>query len=140
MKTSTKFTVLALLILIMLALPMTGACISKKPKVSGTKWSCKQEYFVADAGTLTVIKTIHFVDNKKVKVVSSSSMPSHPATYVLPDGTVPIIEGHSSKTEENGTYKVKGSKIILEIEGKTTEISYMKDHLVVEKEGIFLKD
>ena len=76
MKTSTKFTVLALLSLIMLALPMTGACISKKPKVSGTKWSCKQEYFVADAGTLTVIKTIHFVDNKKVKVVSSSSMPS----------------------------------------------------------------
>ena len=140
MKAKGKFTVLALLSLMMLALPMTGACISKKPKVSGTKWSCKHEYFVADAGTLTEVKTIHFVDNKNVKIISKSSMPSHPATYVLPDGTVPMVEGHSSEKVENGTYKVKGSKIIIEIEGKTTEISYMKDHLIVEREGIFLKD
>ena len=40
-------------------------------------------------------------------------MPSYPATYVNPDGTIDTLPGFSREYTRQGTYEVKGNEIVL---------------------------
>ena len=134
MKTTNKLVTFVLLSFLICSIPMFGQSLSKKHSVKGTKWTCRSELFVADAGTMTIIQTIHFVDKKNVKIFTKTSMPAHPASYMLSDGTVPVIEGRESEFEDVGTYTVKCNKIKIQLQKSKREFTF-KDGCLIENDS-----
>ena len=88
------------------ALSISSSCciMGKNPVFKGTKWTAVQEMFVADAGTMTINHTLEFLSAKIVLVKEDGSMPSYPAMYMNPDGTVDTMPGYSTHYEYTGTY------------------------------------
>ena len=93
-------------ILVLAALFIGGAfpAMGKKPVLKNSTWKAVQEEFVADAGTMTITHTLEFTSAKDVLVKEETHMPSHPAMYMNPDGTVDRIPGWSSENSQAGTY------------------------------------
>lgn len=109
-------------LLIMLAL---------RPALNHTVWQNERQEFVADAGNMTVTSTLEFVSAHNVVFHSKFVMPSHPAMYVNPDGTIDTIEGWTSEWDSNGTYKYRRGRLTITLEdGETMELVYRKGDLV----------
>ena len=96
----------------------------KDPVWKGTKWTATQEMFVADAGTMTIIHTLDFTSDKDVQVQQNGSMPSYPAMYVNPDGTVDKMPGRSFEYGYKGTYTFSQGKLIITKEEGGTQEEY----------------
>ena len=102
MKTDSLLHVFVLTVVFLLS---SSSCImGKNPVLKGTRWTAVQEMFVADAGTMTINHTLDFLSAKNVVVKEEGSMPSYPAMYMNPDGTVDTMPGFSTHNEYTGTY------------------------------------
>lgn len=102
-----------------------------KPVFTNTEWQYIHEELVLDAGVMTTTTTLKFISRSEVIKSSESVMPSHPAMYVNPDGTIDTIPGWTSDWESRGRYKYsKGLLTITFEDGTTTELQYKKDALV----------
>ena len=100
----------------------------KNPVLKNTSWAAVQEVFVADVGTMTITHTLAFVSDKDVVIKEVTVMPSHPAMYVNPDGTIDRIEGWTNEREKKGTYTFKRNTLIVtDEEGSTEEYTYQSD-------------
>lgn len=103
----------------------------KNPVLKGTKWAAVEEMFVADAGTMTITQTLEFTSAKDVLIKESTYLPSHPAMYMNPDGTVDRIPASSSEREVVGTYKFRRDVLTVTLEdGTVIEFTYMGDTFV----------
>lgn len=113
-------------VLIVLFISSSCSLMSKNPVLKGNKWTAVQEMFVADAGTMTITHTLEFTSAKDVVIKESTYLPSHPAMYMNPDGTVDRIPASSSETELRGTYKFRRDVLTVTLEdGTVKEFTYM---------------
>lgn len=120
------------LLLIFAALVYTAACspMSKKNIFKDTRWKSEYELFVADAGTETITLTLKFVSAKEFILETKGFMPSHPATYMNADGTVPVEPERSYEYTEQGTYSVARNQVVLtEDNGTVHTLHYAADLL-----------
>lgn len=109
---------------------MISSCFSamgKNPVLKKTTWTAHQEMFVADAGTMTITHTLEFVSAKEIKIKEVSVMPSHPAMYMNPDGTVDRIPGWTSEREESGTYVFKKGILTVRLEDGRERLFFLQD-------------
>lgn len=90
-----------------------------KSKYANTRWTSSYEMFVADAGTETTTVTLTFGPTNEFVLNFESHLPSHPAMYMNPDGTVDTIPGSSRSYSRRGTYEVKTDTIVLTNESGT---------------------
>lgn len=107
-----------------------SSCIAmcKNPVLKNTRWEAVQGIFVADVGTMTITHTLVFVSDKDVVIKEKTVMPSHPAMYVNPDGTIDTIEGWTNERENKGTYSYKRDKLtVTKEDGSTDEYTYQSD-------------
>ena len=103
-------------LLLLAGVVMCASCCilrNKKPDYAQTEWICVSEMFVADAGTETTTATLSFDAKNGFTLEEKSVMPSHPASYVNPDGTIDVLPGFTREYTRQGTYEVKGDEIIL---------------------------
>ena len=104
------------------------SAMGKTPVFKNTKWTAIQEEFVADAGTMTITHTLEFTSAKDVVVSEKTRMPSYPAMYVNPDGTIDTMPGWSSEYSKQGTYEIKRDTLIITTEdGTVTEYAIKSD-------------
>ena len=96
---------------------------------ANTVWSGVYKIFVADAGTETVTVTLSF-GATKFTMVENSVMPSYPATYVNPDGTIDTLPGFTRENTRKGTYQVKGDEILLKQDDGTVHTLRLVDGLL----------
>ena len=113
------------LVLIVMSLSCFTA-LGKKPVLKNTTWTAHQEMFVADAGTMTITYTLEFVSAKEVKIKEVSVMPSHPAMYMNPDGTVDRIPGWTNEREEAGTYLFKKGILNVRLEDGRERVYFLQ--------------
>ena len=107
----------------------TAMC-AKKPHLKKTRWASEFKEFVADAGTATGTVTLDFVSAKEFEMKTVTEMPSHPAMYMNPDGTVDRIPGFTSEYIVKGTYSVKGMVVTLSGEkGESYTLLYVSGKL-----------
>ena len=92
---------------------------NKKSDYANTEWVCVYEMFVADAGTETVTVTLSFDAANGFTLEEKSVMPSYPATYVNPDGTIDTLPGFTREYTRQGTYTQKGTDLLLTTEDGT---------------------
>ena len=85
----------------------------KKTTLRDTQWIAGYNEFVADVGTADVVLTLQFTSGKDFTLTEEFVMPSHPATYVNPDGSVDKIPGHTSRSSSSGTYRDAVKTIVL---------------------------
>ena len=97
----------------------------KNPAFANTEWVCVYEEFVADAGTETTTATLIFDAMKGFTLEEKSVMPSYPATYVNPDGTIDTLPGFSREFTRQGTYEVKGNEIVLKLSDGTVHVLHL---------------
>lgn len=100
--------------------------MGKNPVLKNTTWTAVQEMFVADAGTMTITHTLEFTSGKDVKIKDVSVMPSYPAMYMNPDGTVDRIPGWTSEQEETGTYKLKKGILTVTLENGRERLYFLQ--------------
>ena len=116
---------LHIFVLLILFVGTSFTAMCKNPVLKGTKWAAVQEMFVADAGTMTITHTLEFVSGKEVRIHEKSYLPSHPAMYMNPDGTVDRIPASSSERSEAGTYSYRRGKLLITTEdGVLTEYTF----------------
>lgn len=123
-----KRTLLPLAVVVM----CVSCCIlpHKKPAFSNTEWVCVYETFVADAGTETTTATLTFDAAKGFTLAEKSVMPSYPATYVNPDGTIDRLPGFTREYTRQGTYEAKGDEIVLkQADGTVHTLHLVSNHL-----------
>ena len=114
-----------------------GSMDAKKPVLKNTKWVCIQKMFVADAGTSTETFTIEFTSAKECTYTMSWFLPSHPAMYVNPDGTIDTVPASHSESVEKGTWAYRRGKVTLTMEdGGTKVFSYKDDKLISDTPGL----
>ena len=109
------------------------SAMCKKPVLKNTQWKAVQEMFVADAGTMTITHTLDFVSDKDVKIKEEMYMPSYPAMYVNPDGTIDKIPARSSEHSYDGTYTFQDDFLIITLEDGT------KQRYQRKKDGTFTR-
>ncbi len=109
------------LVLIVMLLSCFSA-MGKKPVLKNTTWTAVQEMFVADAGTMTITHTLEFGSDKTVKIKEVSVMPSHPAMYMNPDGTVDRIPGWTNEREEAGLYVFRKNTLTVKLEDGSEKV------------------
>ena len=95
------------------------SAMGKTPVLKNTKWKAIQEEFVADAGTLTITHTLEFGPGNDVLVTENTHMPSYPAMYMNPDGTIDTMPGWSSENSKNGTYEIRRNTLVITTEDGT---------------------
>lgn len=100
---------------------------------ANTVWSGVYKIFVADAGTETVTVTLSF-GATKFTMVENSVMPSYPATYVNPDGTIDTLPGFTRENTRKGTYQVKGDEILLKQDDGTVHTLRLVDGLLESRD------
>lgn len=102
---------------------------SKKAKLTHTVWRAETKIFVADAGTQTSTYTLYFLPGKKFRLNTKSILPSHPAMYMNPDGTMDMEPERNSEWDWEGTYSYKGDTLILSVQEDdfTLRLHYMGD-------------
>lgn len=137
-------------VLLAAALVCASCCMLKsgkaKSQYANTRWTSSYEMFVADAGTETTTVTLTFGPTNEFVLDFESHLPSHPAMYMNPDGTVPTIPGSSRSYTRRGTYEVNSDTIVLTNESGTTNTLRIDaprllapdltfEALVFEKEG-----
>ena len=116
----------ALVLIFLCFSSFTAMC--KDPVLKNTSWVALQEMFVADVGTMTITHTLEFVSDTEVVVKEVTVMPSHPAMYVNPDGTIDRIEGWTSERETKCTYSYKrGILTLTEEDGDSSVYYYQSD-------------
>ena len=103
----TKQSLLHVFVLIVFILSSSLSAMGKNPVLKNTKWTAVEEMFVADAGTMTITHTLEFISKKDVRIHELSQMPSYPAMYMNPDGTVDRIPGFTTERSETGTYRYR---------------------------------
>ena len=117
---------LHIFVLLILFVGTSFTAMCKNPVLKGTKWAAVQEMFVADAGTMTITHTLEFTSAKDVLIKESTYLPSHPAMYVNPDGTIDRIPASSSEREVAGTYKFRRDVLTITLEdGTVKEFTYL---------------
>lgn len=115
-----------LVLIVLCFTSFTAMC--KNPVLKNTSWVAVQEMFVADVGTMTITHTLEFVSDKDVVIREVTVMPSHPAMYVNPDGTIDTIQGWTNEREEKGTYSYKkGILTLTEEDGDSRVYFYQSD-------------
>ena len=121
----SKFGLLHVVVLIVLFVGSSFSAMGRNPVLKGSTWTAVQEMFVADAGTMTITHTLEFVSGKEVRIHEESYLPSHPAMYMNPDGTVDRIPASSSERSEAGTYSYRRGKLLITTEdGVLTEYTF----------------
>ena len=122
-------------VLIVLFFCSTQSVMCKNPVLKNSKWTAVLKEFVADAGTMTITHTLEFTSAKEVRISEKTNMPSYPAMYMNPDGTVDTIPGWSSEKSETGTYKLRRGKltIITTEDGLPQEYTVMPDGTLVRE-------
>lgn len=121
-----------LLILITIAVLCASCSVlcNKKLHLKKTAWSCVEEEFVADAGTMTITTTLKFVSAKEFVLETLMEMPAYPSMYMNPDGSHDYNPATSSTWTKQGTYSVKGNVITLTSdEDKTYTLHYVSGKL-----------
>ena len=119
----------------LLLLAAAGICVSccalrnKKSDYANTEWICTYDMFVADAGTETTTVTLSFGAANGFTLEEKSVMPSYPAMYVNPDGTIDTHPGYTREYTRQGTFEVKGDKIVLKQDDGTVHTL----HLVADR-------
>ena len=119
------------IILLTAAILCTSAtAMCKKPNLKNTRWSSEYMEFVADAGNATVTITLDFVSAKEFEMKTVSVMPSYPASYVNPDGTIDRLPGFSREYTVKGTYSVNKNVVKLTSESaETYTLNYVSGKL-----------
>lgn len=116
----------ALVLIVLCFTSFTAMC--KNPVLKNTSWVAVQEMFVADVGTMTITHTLEFVSDKDVVIREVTVMPSHPAMYVNPDGTIDTIQGWTNEQEEKGTYSYKRGILTILVEDSSPKMyAYQSD-------------
>ena len=116
----------ALVLIVLCFSSFTAMC--KNPVLKNTSWVAVQEMFVADVGTMTITHTLEFVSDKDVVIREVTVMPSHPAMYVNPDGTIDTIQGWTNEREEKGTYSYKRGILTILVEDSSPKMyAYQSD-------------
>lgn len=110
----------------LLILPCTDM-FAKRPVLKNTRWVCITYQFVADVGNATETHTLEFTSTKECTLTDRWVLPSHPAMYRNPDGTVDTIPGSSSEHVSRATYKFRRNLLTLEFEDGTSRIYFYKD-------------
>lgn len=121
------------LLLLAVAMVSVSCCVlrGRKADYANTRWTCVYEVFVADAGTEKTTVTLDFDAANGFTLEEKSVMPSHPAMYVNPDGTIDTIPGSSREYTLRGTFEVKGNVLILTAEdGTVHKLDILPDRLV----------
>ena len=119
------------LLLFACAVMCMSCCVLRNMKsgYAHTEWTGVYKIFVADAGTETVTVTLSF-GATKYTMVEKSVMPSYPATYVNPDGTIDTHPGFTREYTSQGTYEVKGDEILLkQADGTVHTLRLIADRL-----------
>lgn len=131
----SKTKLLHVFVLIVLFFGSTHSVMCKNPVLKKSKWTAVLKEFVADAGTMTITHTLEFTSAKEVRISEKTNMPSYPAMYMNPDGTVDTIPGWSSEKSETGTYKLRRGKltIITTEDGLPQEYTVMPDGTLVRE-------
>ena len=114
-------------VLLVLLIGSSFTAMCKNPVLKGSKWTAVQEIFVADAGTMTITYTLEFTSGKDVLVKESTYLPSHPAMYMNPDGTIDRIPARSSESESAGTFKFKRGILTVTVEDGSTKLYFYQD-------------
>ena len=111
--------------------------MAKKPVLKNTTWTAIQEIFVADAGTMTITHSLVFGPANDVRIVEKTVMPSYPAMYVNPDGSIDTIQGWSNEQEKAGKYTFGKDKltVILDEDGKSVEFLWKNGAFTREELG-----
>ena len=111
--------------------------MAKKPVLKNTTWTAIQEIFVADAGTMTSTHSLVFGPANDVRIVEKTVMPSYPAMYVNPDGSIDTIQGWSNEQEKAGKYTFGKDKltVILDEDGKSVEFQWKNGAFTREELG-----
>lgn len=103
-------------IILVTALILFTSCsvmCNKKNKLTGTRWTCEFNVFVADAGNEANTVTLSFVSAKKYTITTRRVLPPYPAMRMNADGTVDMKPGYDFEYTEEGTYSVKNGVITL---------------------------
>ena len=110
---------------------MITALISGMLLLAGTQWQFVEKIFVADAGTMTITHTLSFTSDKEVTLTVENHMPSYPAMYVNPDGTIDRIPGSHSVTEKKGTWSLRRKVLTITFEDGSEEVYDYTDGKIV---------
>ena len=118
--------------------------MNKKPNLKSTVWKCEYQEFVADAGNESVTVTLNFVSDKDYVLEYRAVMPSYPAMYMNPDGTVDKMPGYSREYSTKGTYSIdqgivtltdkEGSKTLRMVSDNLESDDLFYQHLVFSRE------
>ena len=104
---------------------------ARKPVFKGTRWIGVQERFVADAGTMTETYTLEFTSANDCIWKDCWVLPSHPAMYMNPDGTVGTVPESRSEIVKSAAWSYRRGKLTLTFEdGSTRELLYTNGTLV----------
>ena len=102
--------------------------------LAGTQWQFVEKIFVADAGTMTITYTLSFTSDKEVTLTVENHMPSYPAMYVNPDGTIDRIPGSHSVTEKKGTWSLRRKILTITLEDGSRKVYECTDEKIVSPE------
>lgn len=105
---------------------------AKRPALKNTQWICINKVLVLDAGTMTETYTLDFISAKECIYTYKWSLPSHPATFIGPDGKVGTIPGSSSESTFRGTWRLRGKMLTLKMEDGTTQTYVYEDGKLVD--------
>lgn len=108
------------------------AAQAKKPALKNTQWVCFIDILVHDAGVMKETYTLDFISARECIYTYKWVMPSHPATYVNPDGTIDTIPGSSSESTFRGTWKLRGKRLTIKTEDGRTMFFQFKDGKLVD--------
>ena len=119
-----KINVFMMLAFVLLAVTSFTVVTAKKPKLAGTSWKMESSTQMLDGPRVKWICVLHFKDKKTVEITKTNSSSSYNSMRMNPDGTVDRHPGSKTSNTSVGTYKVKGNKVIVTVEEKTTTYLY----------------
>ena len=132
----SRNSLLHVVVLIILFIGSACSVMAGKPVLKNSTWTAVQKMFVADAGTMTITHTLEFLSGKEVRIHEKSHLPSHPAMYMNPDGTVDRIPASSSERSEAGTYSYRRGRLTVTTEdGLQTVYTFLGGNFVREEPG-----
>ena len=113
----------------------SGCVQSKAPVLKGSKWTARQEMFVADAGTMTINHTLEFLSEKDVVVKEEGYLPAHPQMYMNPDGTVDTVPARSFESLLDGTYTFKDGVLTIKTKDGSREYKLQENGTFTRQES-----
>ena len=114
----------------------SSCCVqSKAPVLKGSKWTARQEMFVADAGTMTINHTLEFLSETNVVVRQEGYLPAHPQMYMNPDGTVDTVPARSFESSLDGTYTFKDGVLTIKTKDGSREYKLQENGTFTRQES-----